>query len=83
MLKQTVLATALVLLAATPAFAFHCPKDAAAIDHALGAVSVGDDVKAQVTALKDKGLAEHNSGDHGASQTTLAEAMRLLLNSVK
>ena len=83
MLKRTALATALVLLAATPAFAFHCPKDAAAIEHALSVLAVGDDVKAQVTALKDKGLAEHNSGDHGAATTTLAEAMRLLLNSVK
>ena len=83
MLKKTVLATALVFLAVTPALAHHCPKDAAAIDHALSMVIVDDGVKAEVTALRDKGMAEHKAGDHASSETTLAEAMRLLLNNIK
>ena len=83
MLNKFALATAAMLLTATPALAHHCPLDAAAIDHALSIVSVGDDVKAQVTTLKDKGMAEHKAGDHAAAETTLAEAMRLLLNNVK
>jgi hypothetical protein len=83
MLRNTVLATTLLFLAATPALAHHCPKDAAAIDHALSVVNVDDGVKAEVTTLRDKGMAEHNAGDHAASEATLAEAMRLLLNSLK
>ena len=83
MLNKFALAAAAMLLTATPALAHHCPMDAAAIDHALTVANVGDDVKAQVTALKDKGMAEHNAGDHAAAETTLAEAMRLLLNSMQ
>jgi hypothetical protein len=83
MLNKFALATAAMLLTVTPALAHHCPMDAAAIDHALMVASVGDDVKAQVTALKDKGMAEHKAGDHAAAETTLAEAMRLLLNSMQ
>ncbi len=83
MTKKLALVAATLLLTASPAFAHHCPKDAAAIDHALGVVSVSDEVKAQVTALKDKGMTEHKAGDHAAAETTLAEAMRLLLNSAQ
>ena len=83
MLKKTILATALVFFAATPALAHHCPKDAAAIDHALGTVSLDGGVKAEVTALRNKGMAEHQAGDHAAAEATLAEAMRLLLNNLK
>lgn len=71
------------LLAATPAYAFHCPKDAAAIDHALGAMNVSDDVKAQVQSLRDKGMAEHEAGNHADSVNSLAEAMRTLLMSAQ
>ncbi len=83
MVKTYALATAVLLALASPALAHHCPMDAAAIEHGLSVLSVSDDVKAQVTALKDKGMAEHNAGDHAAAETTLAEAMRMLLNSAK
>jgi len=74
---------ATLLLTASPAFAHHCPKDAAAIDHALGVLTVSNEAKTQVTALKDKGMSEHKAGNHAAAETTLAEAMRPLLNNAK
>lgn len=83
MIKQTVLAGAATLLFASPAYAFHCPKDAAAIDHALGALEVSEDAKSQVTALRDKGMAEHEAGNHADAVSSLSEAMRLLLMSVE
>ncbi len=83
MTKTLALAAATMLLTATPAFAHHCPMDAAAIDHALGVLNVSADVKAKATALKDKGMTEHKAGDHAAAETTLAEAMRLLLNNAQ
>ncbi len=83
MLNKFALATAVMLATATPALAHHCPLDAAAIDHALGVMSVSPDIKAQVTALRDKGMTEHEAGDHAAAETNLAEAMRLLLNNMK
>ena len=83
MIKQTLLAGTAILLFATSAYASHCPKDAAAIDHALGALEVSDDVKTQVTALRDKGMAEHEAGNHADAENSLSEAMRLLLMSVE
>ena len=64
-------------------FSGHCPADADAIDAALAKVTLSDDVRSQVVALKEKGLAEHGSGDHANSEKTLAEAMRLLLTNIE
>lgn len=83
MIRHTVLAAATAALLATPAFAGHCPKDAAAIDHALASLDVSDDVKSKVTALRDKGMEQHEAGDHAASEDTMSEAMRTLLTAVK
>lgn len=83
MTRLGLLAGAAALLIATPAFAFHCPRDAAAIDHALGVLAVSDEVKADAQALRDQGVAQHEAGNHEDAQTTLAEAMRLLLMSVE
>lgn len=83
MLKRTMLTAAMLTLMAGPALAFHCPKDAAAIDHGLANMTVSDDVKSQVTALRDKGLEQHKAGDHQAATGELAEGMRVLLMSTK
>lgn len=83
MIRHTVLAAATAALLATPALASHCPKDAAAIDHALASLDVSDDVKTKVTALRDKGMEQHKAGNHAESEDTLSEAMRTLLMSVK
>jgi len=83
MTKRFALITALFLLTAGPAFAHHCPLDAEAIGHALVALDVSDDVQADVMALRDKGMTEHYAGNHAAAETTLAKAIRLLLNNAK
>jgi hypothetical protein len=83
MLRSTLLAGAALMLFATPALAFHCPKDAGAIDAGLAkAASLTDAEKAEITALKDKGMAAHSAGDHAAAQVSLTEAMRKLLNDM-
>ncbi len=78
-MRSTLLALLASAFLATPAFAHHCPLDAQAIDTYLAKASVGEKLKAEVVALKDKGMAEHNAGDHAAAEATLAEAMRKLL----
>lgn len=82
MFRTTALAALLTAGLAVPALASHCPKDAAAIDHALEVVDVSDDVKSQVMELRDKGLELHEAGNHAESEDTLAEAMRTLLNAL-
>ena len=77
--RSLVLATLLMSLAAAPAFANHCPKDAAAIDAYLSKAKVSDTLKAEVMALRDKGMALHDAGKHEEAEAVLAEAMRKLL----
>ncbi|SEN82305.1 hypothetical protein SAMN04488103_10858 [Gemmobacter aquatilis] len=67
------------LLAATPALAFHCPADMAAIDAALAAnPALTAEQLAEVTALRAEGEAQHVAGNHDASVATLAKAMAIL-----
>ncbi len=63
----------------SPAFAKHCPKDAAIIDQALakGAGS-GKMQMTEAKALRDKGMALHKSGNHGESIKVLHAAIKLL-----
>jgi len=82
MLRSTLTAIAITALTAVPALASHCPKDAAAINAALEKVTVGDDVKVQIIELRDSGMAAHEAGNHAEAEEQLAEAMRLLLNSL-
>jgi hypothetical protein len=82
MFRLTLPALAILTLTSFPSLAGHCPADAEAIDAALAKVTVSDEVRAQVTALKDEGLVEHEAGNHAESEATMAEAMRLLLNSL-
>ncbi len=82
MLKKLLLATVLTTALATPALAGHCPADAKAIDYALSVLTVPDDIRAQVIALKEQGMALHNAGTHAESEDLLSEAMRMLLNAV-
>ena len=82
MYRITLPALALVALATAPALAGHCPRDAAAIDAALAKVTISDEVRTEVTTLRDRGMELHEAGNHDESQATLAEAMRLILNSL-
>jgi hypothetical protein len=74
-------AAAAAFLFASPAFAAHCPKDAAAIDAALAKMSINDTLKAEVVALKEQGMALHAAGNHRESEAILADAMRRLLTA--
>jgi len=82
MLKKIVLATVLSMAWAVPASAGHCPADAKAIDHALTILTVADDAREQVIALKEEAMALHASGNHANAEDLLSEAMRMLLNAV-
>ena len=81
MIRILTAAAALALLAGS-ALASHCPKDAAAIEAALPKSTLPDAEKAEISALKDQGMQQHQAGDHRASEATLADAMRRLLNGM-
>lgn len=77
-MRKNLLIAVLALGFATPAFAFHCPKDMAAIDAALPTAKLSDADKAKVMELRKSGEAQHKAGDHGGSVKTLAEAKKIL-----
>lgn len=77
-LARLALAGAFALALSTPAFAFHCPADMAAIDAALPTAQLSDADKAKVTELRAKGQQLHEAGQHQESVDTLAEAKKIL-----
>jgi hypothetical protein len=80
MIRTSLSALAVIALLATPAVAAYCPLNADAIDHALAArAGLPEAGKAEIQALRDQGMQQHEAGDHRASEATLAEAMRRLL----
>ena len=60
------------------AFASQCPGMAAKIDQALTTSTADEATKAKAAELSARGKAEHEAGDHAASEATLGEAMKLL-----
>ncbi|MCA0044125.1 hypothetical protein [Celeribacter litoreus] len=72
------LTAAFLTAIASPALAFHCPADMAAIDKALETAMLSEDDMARVTELRMIGETEHNAGNHQASVDALAEAMEIL-----
>ncbi len=77
-MQKSLMIAALAFGLATPAVAFHCPNDMAAIDAALSTAQLSDEDKAKVMELRKTGEEEHKAGDHAASVATLAEAMNIL-----
>jgi hypothetical protein len=75
------LALAIVGMFTTPALAFHCPADAAAIDGAMSKMKLDDATRTSVQSLRDEGMELHQAGQHKDAVGKLAEAMRILLNS--
>lgn len=72
-------AAAILLAAASPALAFHCPKDMAEIDGALAkSMTLSPEQKTMVMEYRTKGEALHKAGDHQASVDTLAKAKAIL-----
>ena len=79
MFKRVFAAALLATFVASPAFAFHCPKDMAAIDAALAKnPSISAEQLAEVKKLGAEGEALHKSGDHAQSVKVLGEAMAIL-----
>ena len=78
MIKKTIIAAAITVLMAAPAFAFHCPADMAKIDAALPSTNLSGADLATVKSLRAQGEAEHSAGNHSASVATLAQAMEML-----
>lgn len=79
MLKKIIATTVLSLALSGVALAAHCPKDAKAITEGLANSNLSAAAKAEAEALRDKGMAQHNAGDHRAAEATLAEGMRKVL----
>jgi hypothetical protein len=78
-MKTLVVAAAMAAVMASPALAFHCPKDMAAIDAALPkAMGLSADQKKEVMDHRMKGEALHKAGDHQGSVDTLAKAKEIL-----
>ena len=79
MLVRTLAIATIVTVLSAPALASQCPSIIGQIDAALAVTpGLSDDVKAQVTELRNEGEELHNSGDHQASVDTLTEALNLL-----
>lgn len=70
--------SALIFALATPALAFQCPADMAAIDAAIENATLSEEDMARVNELRATGEAEHVAGNHQASVDALAEAKALL-----
>ncbi|MBR9884102.1 MAG: hypothetical protein GYB21_10780 [Oceanospirillales bacterium] len=81
-LKRTLLAVGCALAFSAPAFASHCPADAKAIDGAMSKVQLSDEQRSAIQALRDEGMKQHAAGDHRGAESTLAKAMRMLLDDM-
>ena len=68
-----------LLLAASSAFAFHCPVDMKAIDDALAKnPKLTEAQMTEVKKLRAEGEAFHKAGKHQNAVDTLAKAMKIL-----
>lgn len=77
-MKKLLLAAAMTMAFAAPALAHQCPSLMAKIDDAMKTAAVDDATKAKIMGLYDKGKAEHEAGDHDASEADLNAALKLL-----
>ncbi len=78
-MKRVPALAAALLFASSAAFAFHCPKDMAAIDAALAKnPKLTDSQLAEVKKLRAEGEALHKAGKHQESVDTLAKAEKIL-----
>jgi hypothetical protein len=77
-LRRALLAGGILLGLATPAFAFQCPADMAAIDEALQTAALSEEQTQRVQELRAEGERLHEEGRHQESVDTLAQAKDLL-----
>ena len=78
-MKRILLVALLAAGLATPAFAFQCESDIAAVDAALARnPQLSASLSAEVKALLAEGERQHSSGRHGRAIRTLAKAKGIL-----
>jgi hypothetical protein len=77
-MKKVLIFISFMALAASPAFATHCPTMMKKIDDVMKTAQLDDATKTKVMDLYNKGKAEHEAGDHAASEADLNEALKLL-----
>ncbi len=79
-MKLHILITAVgLMLAASNAFAFHCPKEMKKIDDALAAKpNITAEQMTEVRRLRAEGETLHNQGKHQESLDTLGKAEKIL-----
>ena len=78
MIVRKLLAAAIVVAFASPAFAFQCPALMAKVDEALQTAQLSDADKAKVTELRQRGEEQHAAGQHPESEASLQEALKIL-----
>lgn len=78
MSRATLLLTAMLLASSTPALAFHCPQDMAAIDAAMPSAQLSDVDREKVVALRKEGEQLHDAGKHADSIKVLGQAKKIL-----
>ena len=77
-MKKLILAAAITMALASPAFAHQCPALMGKIDDAMKTATVDEATKTKIMELYAKGKTEHEAGDHDASVTDLNAALALL-----
>lgn len=77
-MKKLLLAAALTLAFTGSALAKQCPTLMQKIDDAMKTAQLSDEDKAKVMDLYNKGKAEHDGGQHDASEASLNEALKIL-----
>ena len=82
MILRSLICAAALMTFSIPALAFHCPADIEAIEHALTKAKLSAKQREEVELLRNEGEAQHNAGNHAEAVKTLAEAMRIILNSL-
>jgi hypothetical protein len=75
---RTLLALVAATILATPALVGQCPALTAQIEEALAAAAdLPEETRATVTAMLEEGMAQHEAGDHAASEATLFSPMEM------
>lgn len=78
-MRRSIVAAALALLIATPAWAGSCPTKIKAIDEALAAnPQLTAAQLVEVEKLRDQGEDLHDAGNHAESLNVLQKAMDIL-----
>ncbi len=77
-MKKFAVLTIGLLMMASSAFAFHCPKDMKKIDEALPNAKISAAQMQEVKELRAEGEKYHKAGKHQEAVDTLAKAMKIL-----